>query len=147
MVTGSHSHRDKDHRKATDMPMIPWTVNHMCLSYVLKGLLNFWPFETNIQDGFCAFGTLSSYYHRAASLENLFIFHNRTRRRKSDNRAADQCLCFRYIESQIPPNFQASIHFLWLYSLVCVGNPEDRFSLDAAYLYSEAYQKSYNGFP
>ena len=23
MVNGSHFHRDKDHRKATDMPMIP----------------------------------------------------------------------------------------------------------------------------
>ena len=36
------------------------------------------------------------------------------------NRKADQRLCFRYTDSQIPPKFQASRHFLWLYSRVCV---------------------------
>ena len=30
------------------------------------------------------------------------------------------------------PKFQASSHLLWLYSLVCVGNPEDRLSHDEA---------------
>ena len=33
------------------------------------------------------------------------------------------------------PKFQASSHFLWLYSPVCVGNPEDRFSHNEAHLY------------
>ena len=33
-----------------------------------------------------------------------------------------------YLDSK----FQASSHFLWLYSPVCVGNPEDRFSCDVA---------------
>ena len=32
------------------------------------------------------------------------------------------------------PKFQASNHLLWLYSPVCVGIPEDRFSHDAAQL-------------
>ena len=77
----------------------------------------------------------------------FFIIEHEGAKQMCSNRAADQCLCFRYIDSQIPPNFQASIHFLWLYGLVCVGNPEDRFSLDTAQLYSEAYQKSYNDFP
>ena len=39
------------------------------------------------------------------------------------------------IDSAINPKFQASSHILWQYSLVCVGvvgNPEDRFSRDAA---------------
>ena len=30
------------------------------------------------------------------------------------------------------PKFQASSHLLWLYSPVCVGNPEDRFSHNEA---------------
>ena len=36
---------------------------------------------------------------------------------------ADQRLCFRYMDSTIPPlpKFQASSHLLWLYSLICVG--------------------------
>ena len=46
------------------------------------------------------------------------------------NRKADQRLCFRYMVATIRmvqslyylnPKFQASSHFLWLYSLVCVG--------------------------
>ena len=39
------------------------------------------------------------------------------------NHAADQHLCFRYIDSTIPvlPKFQASNHLLWLYIPVCVG--------------------------
>ena len=39
------------------------------------------------------------------------------------NCAADQLLCFRYIDSTIllNPKFQASSHRLWLYSPVCVG--------------------------
>ena len=55
------------------------------------------------------------------------------------NRAADQHLCFGYIDSSIRPHvnlkfqaytirpcvnpkFQASTHLLWLYSRVCVGS-------------------------
>ena len=49
------------------------------------------------------------------------------------NREADQRLCFRYIDSTISlPKFQASSHLLWLYSPVCVGNPEDWFSHNEA---------------
>ena len=57
------------------------------------------------------------------------------------NREADQRLCFRYIGSQslfsLNPKFQASSHFLELYSLVCVGpgqKPVRWFSHDAAQL-------------
>ena len=49
-------------------------------------------------------------------------------------RAADQRLCFRYVDSTIPLKFQASCHLLLFYSQVCVGNPEDRFSHEAAQL-------------
>ena len=55
------------------------------------------------------------------------------------SREADQCLCFRYMDSTIPlylnPKSQDSSHLLWLYSLVFVGlgkNPEDRFSQNEA---------------
>ena len=37
------------------------------------------------------------------------------------NNAADQCLCFGYIDSTIPLLPKASSFLLWLYSLVCVG--------------------------
>ena len=41
------------------------------------------------------------------------------------NRAADQRLCFCYIDSAIPflpkSEISASSHILWLYSPVCVG--------------------------
>ena len=41
------------------------------------------------------------------------------------NREADQRLCFRYQIVQslyfLNPKFQATSHFLWLYSPVCVG--------------------------
>ena len=44
---------------------------------------------------------------------------------RGNHREADQRLCFRYTASTIPvlpePDFQASSHLLWLYSLVCVG--------------------------
>ena len=52
------------------------------------------------------------------------------------NCAADQRLCFRYADSTIPilskSEFQAFSHLLRLYSPVCVGNPEDRFSHNEA---------------
>ena len=55
------------------------------------------------------------------------------------NRAADQCLCFRYIEQSlyfINPIFQAPSHLLRLYSPITdlVRNTEDRFSHDAAHI-------------
>ena len=56
--------------------------------------------------------------------------------------AADQRLCFRFMDRTIffflNPKFQASTHFLWLYSLIfvfeLVENPGDRFSRDVARL-------------
>ena len=50
-----------------------------------------------------------------------FFAYALTKMQISGNREADQCLCFRYIDSTIPLQFQASSHLLWLYSLVCVG--------------------------
>ena len=46
----------------------------------------------------------------------------------------DQRLCFHYVDSTSPLNFQAFNHLLLLYSQVCVGNQEDRFSHEAAQL-------------
>ena len=48
------------------------------------------------------------------------IFDNKDADQLRGNREADQRLCFRYTDSTIPPKFQASRHFLWLYSRVCV---------------------------
>ena len=48
--------------------------------------------------------------------------------------AAEQRLCFHYVDCTSPLNFQASNHLLLLYSHVCVGNPEDRFPHEAAQL-------------
>ena len=46
------------------------------------------------------------------------------------NREADQRLCFGYMDSTIPlllnPKFQASSHFLWLYSPVGPGQKPRR---------------------
>ena len=56
------------------------------------------------------------------------------------NHAADQHLCFRYLESTIPLLSKSKIfcsHLLWLYSLVCSGpgrNPEDRLYHDTVHL-------------
>ena len=49
-------------------------------------------------------------------------------------RAADQRLCFHYVESTSPLKCQASSHLLLLYSQICVGTPEDRFSHEVAQL-------------
>ena len=54
-----------------------------------------------------------------------------------ENKGADQCLCFHYIDSTIQsPTFQASSHLLWLYSPVSVRPGRepgrDRFSHDEA---------------
>ena len=43
--------------------------------------------------------------------------------------AADQRFCFHYVDSTSPLKF-----LLLLYSQVCVGNQEDRFSHEAAQL-------------
>ena len=63
--------------------------------------------------------------------------------KQCDNRAVDQHFCFRYKDSTISlllnPKFQASSHFLLLYSPVCVRpscKPEDRFSYDPAHISS-----------
>ena len=56
---------------------------------------------------------------------------------KQRQREADQCLCFRYIDSTIPLLSKASSHLLYLYILVCVGpgqKPECRFSHDVAHI-------------
>ena len=52
----------------------------------------------------------------------------------SSYRAADQLLCFHYVDRTSPLNFQASSHLLLLYSEVCVGNQEDKFSHEGAQL-------------
>ena len=56
------------------------------------------------------------------------ILENKGAYQLSGYRAADQRLCFHYVDSTSPLKFQASSHRLLLYSQVCVGNPEDRFS-------------------
>ena len=53
------------------------------------------------------------------------------------NRAADQCLCFHYIDSAISllaKSLAISLGCTALFVLDQVGNPEDRFSHDAAQL-------------
>ena len=64
----------------------------------------------------------------------FFILENKGADQLSCYRAADQRLCFHYIDSTSPLKFQASSHLLLLYSQVCVGNAEDRFPLQAAQL-------------
>ena len=61
-----------------------------------------------------------------------------------ENKGADQLLSFRYINSKIViflyflnPKFHPSEHLLWFVSEQ-VGNPEDRFSHDMAYLIYDA---------
>ena len=57
-----------------------------------------------------------------------------------ENKGADQQLISAFIFATqivqklyfLNPKFQASSHVLWLYSPVCVGNPKDGFSRDAA---------------
>ena len=55
-----------------------------------------------------------------------------------NNRVAYRRLCFRYIDRIIPllPLSELSSFYplFGLYSQVCVGKPEDRFSHDAAHL-------------
>ena len=60
------------------------------------------------------------------------------------NRAADQRLCFCYIDSTILLLPLSEISCLWALAIFCgcttrfvsdlVGNPEDRFSLDVAHI-------------
>ena len=61
------------------------------------------------------------------------ILENKGADQLSGYRAADQRLCFHFVDSTSPLKFQASSHLL-LYSQVCVGNPENRFSQEAAQL-------------
>ena len=56
------------------------------------------------------------------------------------NQAADQCLYFPSIDivqylNFLNAKFQASSHILWLFSTVCVVNPEDMFPPDVAQAY------------
>ena len=60
------------------------------------------------------------------------ILENKGADQLSGYRAADQHICFHYVDSTSPLKFQASRHLLLSYSQVCVGNPEDRFSHEAA---------------
>ena len=62
------------------------------------------------------------------------ILENKGADQISSYRAADQRLCFYFVDSTSPLKFQASSHLLLFYSQVCVGNPEDRFSHKAAQL-------------
>ena len=52
------------------------------------------------------------------------------------NRAADQCLCFCYIDSTTPHFFNPKYKPLAIFWCVLdlVGNSEDRFSRDAAHI-------------
>ena len=58
-------------------------------------------------------------------IRNPNILHMRKQRRRCCNRAADQRLCFCYIDSVFPllpkSEISASSDLLWLYSPVCVG--------------------------
>ena len=62
------------------------------------------------------------------------IQENKVADQLSSFRAADQRLCFHYVDSTSPLNFQASSHLLLLYSQVCVGNQEDKFSHETSQL-------------
>ena len=65
------------------------------------------------------------------------IWENKGADQLGGNRAADQHLCFSYIEQSLYfLNPKASNHLLWLYNPSfmsdLVGNPEDRLSGDTA---------------
>ena len=60
------------------------------------------------------------------------ILENKGAAQLSGYREADQHICFHYVDSTSPLKFQGSSHLLLSYSRVCVGNPEDRFSHEAA---------------
>ena len=73
--------------------------------------------------------------------ENKDADQLRGNREADRDREADQRLCFRYLNSTIPvllnTKFQASSHFQYLYSLVCVGPGQNQhcwFSRVAAHL-------------
>ena len=77
------------------------------------------------------------------------IYENKGADQLCGHRTADQRLCFGNIDSTIPPKFQASSHFPWLYSPDYVGpgrNPEDRFCSDAAHM-SRVMRKQTFWFP
>ena len=78
------------------------------------------------------------FYGRIMRKPDIYIWKNKGADR---NCAADQRLCFRYINRTVPllPKFEA----LWLYSLVCVVhslNPLNRFSLDEAHIFYKYMQ-------
>ena len=62
----------------------------------------------------------------------FFICENKDADQLRGNREADQRLCFRYTDSAT--HLLLKSHFLWLYSLVCVGpgkKPDCWFSHEA----------------
>ena len=64
----------------------------------------------------------STNYEPHCEITCFCIGKNKGTDQLSGNPAADQCLCFRYIDSTIPllPKFQASSHLLWFLSSVYV---------------------------
>ena len=54
--------------------------------------------------------------------KTCFLHTNTMRKIKTQNRSANQYLCFRYIDSTYPLlwKFQDSSHILWMYSTFCV---------------------------
>ena len=90
----------------------------------------------------------SKVYHysisRVVRKRAFCICENKDADQLRGNREADQRLCFRHFVFAtwivqflfyLNPKFQASSHLLWLYSPVCVGNPEDRFSHNKACMF------------
>ena len=72
-------------------------------------------------------------YHSVMRKQAFCICEHKAADQLCGNCAADQRLCFRYIDSKIPllPKSEISSH--WPYSVSdLVGKPEDRFSRDAA---------------
>ena len=55
------------------------------------------------------------------------ILENKGADQLSGYSAADQRLCFLYVDSTSPLKFQASSHLLLLYSQICVGNQKIGF--------------------
>ena len=65
---------------------------------------------------------------------DICIYENKDADQLRGNCEADQCLCFRHMDSAIflyylIPKFQASSHFLWLDSPVCVGPGRHMFNV------------------
>ena len=92
--------------------MYIYMYNHVILSWWACGL------ETDVNAG----DNLSLIMRKLA----FSISENKDAEQLRSNCAADQRLCFHYIDSTIPllskSEIQASSHLLWVYSLVCVSS-------------------------